>query len=250
MIIGHLVYDTPTLKACAATCFALYNTATPHLHRTVVFREWNLYPANRNLETRFDPLQPLTELGLLPLAKELDFRRTFNANRWVTPAVFDSSCFRAMVNLQELKIADLDFFKFPIGFGESLGHFAPTLRSVSLSYPNGTRRQLLDFFRLFPKLDDVEILCYGARQETYEALDSQLVPISGGLRGQLTLYRFGEKGLLKDMIVAFGGMRFTSMDLLVVQGMQLLVEACAGTLETLRICPDDTLDLGKGFLIF
>ena len=213
MVIGHLVYDTPTLKACAATCFALYNVATPHLHRTVVFREWNLYPTNTNSETRFDPLQSLSELGLLPLAEELEFRRTFNANRWVVPVLFDSSYFRAMVNLQ---IADLDFFKFPIGFGGSLGHFAPTLRSISLSHPNGTRRQLLDFFRLFPKLDDLEILYYGARQEIYEALDSQLVPISGGLRGQLTLYAFGEKGLLEDMIVAFGGMRFTSMDLFAV----------------------------------
>ena len=47
------------------------------------------------------------------------------------------------------------------------------------------------------------------------------------------------------MIVAFGGMGFTSMGLLAVRGTQLLAEARADALETLHICSDDTLDLGK-----
>ena len=194
------------------------------------------------------------KLRLLPFIRELNFNGTFTGRPWVTPAVFDSRnmrYFRAMVNLQEITIVDLNFTKFPVGFGEHLGHFAPTLRSVALSCPYGTRRQLLDFFRLFPKLDDIKVSCYSARGEVYEALDTPIVPISGGLRGRLTLKLFEEDGpgLLEDTIAAFGGMRFTSMDLWRTRGIQLLLETCADTLETLRICPEEIYSC-EGFFIY
>ena len=38
IIIAHLAYDAPILKACAATCSSWYNVASPHLHHTVTFR--------------------------------------------------------------------------------------------------------------------------------------------------------------------------------------------------------------------
>ena len=144
--------------------------------------------------------------------------------------------FRAMVNLQELKIVALDFSKFPVGLGECLGHFSPTLRSVSLDIPWGTRRQLLDFFMLFPMLEDIEILRYSALQQ-YQVPDSQLVPAGGGPRGQLILwYTFDDEELLRDMADTFGGMRFTSMDLRDnLRGIGFLLKACAHTLETLRL---------------
>ena len=238
MIINHLTYDIPTLKACAATCFTWYNVTLPHLHDTLILREWLLHPSKNVRKIHPNPLPALHQLGLLPLIKRLQFRGVMLMKYWVTPVVFDSrnmQYFRAMVNLQELRIADLDFSKFPAGFGEHLGHFSPTLRSIALDRPNGSRRQLLGFFMLFPALDDIEISSYYARQDWHEALASKITPIGGGLQGRLTLHTFAGEGLLKDMIVAFGGFRFTSMDLQNVQGMSLLLEACANTLETLRL---------------
>jgi hypothetical protein len=247
MIILHLTFDTPTLKACTATCSSWYNVTTPYLHRTLTLREWPFEASFNHRNRRLDPLPSSFRLGLLPLVKKLLFGRAVPVDRWVVPAIFDSRSmqyFRAMVNLQELKIMDLDFSKFPEGFEEHLGHFSPTLRSVALNWPHGTRRQLLNFFRLFPKLNDIEISCYAARRE-FGAHESQIVPVSGGLRGRLTLKMFGEEGLLKDIAAAFGGMRFTSLDLHNAQGTQLLLEACADTVETLRWHPDDTYDFGK-----
>lgn len=61
-------------------------------------------------------------------------------------------------------------------------HVATSIPGPPKRRPPATTR----FFRLFPELDGAEVLCYGARQEYYEALDSQLAPIGGGLRGQLT----------------------------------------------------------------
>jgi hypothetical protein len=242
MIIAYLINDIPTLKACAATCFTWYNVAVPHIHHTLTFRERSTRASRNHLHKYFGPLASLYTLGLLPFVKQVQFGRAALTVPWVGPGIFDPQSmrhFRALVNLQDLTIADLDFFNFPMGARRYFGHFAPTLRSVALSRPEGTRQQLLDFFRLFPKLDDIKISHYHERPEAHEALDTQLVPITGGLRGRLTLKRFGDQGLLEDIIVAFGGMRFTSMDLRNVRGMQFLLEACADTLETLRIYPDD-----------
>jgi len=241
MIVAHLKYDTPTLKACVATCFSWYNIAAPHLHRTLtlVLRERN---SIKRWKRPSNPLPILFKLGLLPFVRDLEFEGSLVLGIWDGPAAFSSKnmrFFRAMVNLQKLTIAGLDFSKFPRGLGEQLGCFAPTLRSVALSRPDGTRRQILDFFRLFPKLDDVKISDYDTIQIGYRALDGQLAPVGGGLRGRLTLNVFGEEGLLEDMVIAFGGMRFSSMDLRQARGMQFLFKNCAETLEKLRIYPED-----------
>lgn len=156
--------------------------------------------------------------------------------------------FGALENVQELAIADLDFSQFPAGLEEYFGRFLHTLRSVALSSPRGTCRQLLDFLRLFPQLDDIKISHYRSRAETHEELDARSVLTRGGLRGRLTLVKFDEEGLLEDIAAAFGGMQFTSMDLLNVRWMEFLLEACADTLETLRIYLDDMSRDCKGVL--
>ena len=48
-----------------------------------------------------------------------------------------------------------------------------------------------------------------------------------------------EVGLLEEMIEVFGGVRFRHMDLYYVDGISLLLGACAETLETLRFYPTD-----------
>jgi hypothetical protein len=236
MIMAHLTYDPQTLKACVTTCSAWYNIAAPHLHRTLTLRQWDADSSHTYLK----PLEYLHKLELLPFVQKVQFERGIFGTPWVNPAIFDSESiqyFGALENLQGLAIADLEFFKFPMGVGEYFGHFSPGLRSVALSSPRGTRRQLLDFFRLFPKLEDIKILHYHTWVGAIDAVATPIVPIKGELRGRLTLKNFGDEELLKEIIVAFGGMRFTSMDLDDALGMQLLLDACADTLETVHIHP-------------
>ena len=233
MITAHLTYDTTTLRACAATCFTWYNVASPHLHHTLTLR--SQCP---------ELLSSVHDLGLLRFVKQVRFEKCGRSSRapWVTPGVLGSRGMQhldSLVNLQDLTIADLDLSKFPEGAGAYFGHFAPTLRSVALGYPRGTRRQLLAFLMLFPNLDDINISYYGVRTNADEVLDPQLIPIKEGLRGRLILKNIRDEGLLKGMIVAFGGIRFTFIDLRNVRGTRLLLEACADTLETAHICLDD-----------
>lgn len=237
MIIAHLAYDTRTLKVCAATCFMWYNIAIPHLHHTLKFRQWSKDDSRKYLH----PLESLHKLDLLSFVKQVQFSKALFGTLWISPAIFDFEklqYFRAMENLQDLTIPDLDFSKFPMGPVEYFGHFSPTLRSVALIAPKGARQQVLGFLKLFPKLDDVKISDY--RAWTEEALDTLPALMEGTLRGRLTLENLDDEVLLKDMIVAYGGMQFTSMDLHHVQGIQLVLEACADTLETVCIRLDGT----------
>ena len=102
-------------------------------------------------------------------------------------------------------------------------------------------------FRLSPLLDDIKVWQYSPVSEEYKLLDNQQAPVRGGLRGRLKLHNLDDEGLLQDMVVAFEGMRFTSMDLLGVRGMQFFLETCAHTLETLCLHPEDSLYSCKRF---
>ena len=69
---------------------------------------------------------------------------------------------------------------------------------------------------------------------------TRLSPLSiPPLRGWLRLVRITKEDLVKDMVILFGGLRFRHMDLFEVSCSQLLLNECAGTLETLRLYPTD-----------
>ena len=207
MIIAHLAYDIPTLKACAATCFCWYNVVFPHLHHTVIFR--NRTPGTPH--PLLNMLLSLYRLGLLPFVKKAQFINEPPKIHFIDSTIFNSRnmrYFRALTNLQYLVIEDLDFYSFAyMGFQNHFGHFSPTLRSVALIAPQGSRRRILDFLRLFPKLDDIKICGYRHDSRDHGSFDGFLTPIEGGLRGELYLKNFYDQGLLRDIIAAFGGMR-------------------------------------------
>jgi hypothetical protein len=154
--------------------------------------------------------------------------------------------FRALTNLQYIAFKDMGFYSFAfLGFQKHFGHFSPTLRSVALITPRGSCRRILDFLRVFPKLNDIKICGHRHEGRVHGSFDGFLTPIEGGLRGELYLKNFNDQGLLRDIIAAFGGMRFTSMYLENVDGVPLLLKACADTLETVCMHPRAELDYRK-----
>ena len=103
MIIFDLVYDALGLKPCTVTCFVWYTVVAPHFHRTLDLE------LRKAIITRKDPkyLTALHELGLSSLVKKVQL-----------PEIFDSESLRyfsALVNVQDLFITSLDFFKFTLG---------------------------------------------------------------------------------------------------------------------------------------
>ncbi|KAF9645592.1 hypothetical protein BDM02DRAFT_3262827 [Thelephora ganbajun] len=234
IIITHLVYDTPSLKACAATCFVWYIVAAPHLHHTLSLKRWNAMTTREDL----NPLVALHKLGLLPLVKKVQFRGGSYTNSWTIPEIFKSEGLRhfsELVNVQELMIVDLEFSGSTLGIESHFAHLSPTLKSTTVIGSSCRPRQFLDFLRLFPRLDNIRIACYDYHgvTEAHNTPDTQRAPTQGSLRGKLILNGPVDPRLLEEIVASFEGVRFVYMDLDNIAGGQLLLDTCAETLQTL-----------------
>ena len=198
-----------------------------------------------------NPLVALHELGLLPLVKKVQFPSGKYRRPWMVPEIFTSGKlphFSTLTSVQDLVIADMGFSEFTSGTEDYFGHFSPTLRSIALLDPRGTHRQLLDLLRLFPNLDNIKIVRYDSGLEAHDTVDTQRAQIRGSLRGKLELDKVWDQKLLEEIIASFGGMGFVFMDLTAVEGVQLILDACAETLQTLRFRPESLLHSCKRFL--
>jgi len=241
MIVANLTNSTRSLLACSLTCRSWYIAAVPHLHHTLTTSTWYMCEYAK-LEWP-KPLRNAHRLGLLPFVKKFQIqRRDPQFFSGFSPKRFNCWTLRhflALTNVQELGIDHLDIPSFMSSIQLYFGHFLPTLRSLALGEPKGTRRQIIYFIGLFRHLEDLKILYDKPDPQEGPEGDVTLIPsFIPPLRGQLTMCSTGV-GLSKDMINLFGGIRFRYLDIFNVSGTQPLLGACAGTLETLRLYPND-----------
>lgn len=245
MIIAHIFYDTRSLLACCLTCYSWYIAAVPHLHQTLITP---YYSEPRDSKCWWDDsFQRMCTLGLFPLVKKFHFRGTQYPTLVkpvpFSPKLFDRRILRqfsALTNVQELGIDYLDIPSFMSKIRRYFGHFLPTVRSLSLKNPKGSRRQVIFFIGCFQHLEDLKLL-YDRDQSQEEPVDdlTPVPPYTPPLRGRLTMTCITRVGILEDMIGSFGGIRFRHMDLFDVDRMRLLLDACGNTLESLRLYPSD-----------
>ena len=247
MIIIRLIYDTHSLLACSLVCYSWYIVAVPYLHHTLTLTN-GLRVKRRRMWPY--PLIYAYRLGLLPLVKKFQIYEGFPVGLYrLSPQQFNPCLlyrFWALKHVQELDIEYLDIPAFMPRIRQCFGHFMPTVRSLCLREPKGCHRQILYFVGSFQHLEDLELLfeCTSYLLRREQKNDLTLVPpFAPPLRGRLMVTFLKEVGLLKEMIELFWGIRFRHMDLFYVDGMSLLLDACAETLETLRFYLTD--DRGK-----
>ena len=239
MIIAHILLDTPTLKACSTTCRSWYIAIVPHLHHTLTLRDQTSGPVCGG----FKRLRKLAKARLLPFVKRLWIQQ--HLDTWFLPKNFSArslSYFSALTNLQELGVDGLGLHAFTPQAQLYFGHFAPTLRSLILRRPRGTRSELICFLGLFQNLDDLKLV-YDYNLVREMAPGTAPVPRSApSLRGRLVLMHWiGEQHFLRDLSALSGGLRFRYVDMIDVERgcARLLLESCAESLETLRLYPVD-----------
>ena len=238
IIISCLIFDMPSLRACTLTCYSWYIAAVPHLH-------YNLFIGSGIRGRKFrwpNPLRRMGRLGLLPFVKTF-YVRGYNRHDAFSSKRFNCCIIRrfsALTNVRRLMIDYLDIPSFMPRIRRYFRHFLPTVRELCLKEPKGSRRQIIYFIGLFEHLEDIDLLYDGPNFRGEPADDLTLTPsFTPPLGGQLRLTHFRRVGLLKDMIDLFGGIRFCSMDFFDVDGMPLLLGACAKTLKTLMLWPSD-----------
>jgi len=180
-------------------------------------------------------------LGLLPLVRELHVVNGY-PYIWLSKGLFNRNVLRPFLtftNVRELEIDFLDIPSFLPGIRRYFGHFPPTVRSLTLREPRGSRREIIYFIGLFQHLQDLK-LCYDVAKPEEPADDLTMTPsFIPPLQGWLTLFCLRRVDLLKDMIDLFGGIRFRYMHLRNVDGMRFLLGACAKTLEVVVLDPTD-----------
>ena len=238
IIVAYLFWDMRSLRACTMTCYSWYTAAVPHLHRILAIKT-----CSRVRKSQWPkPLRGMHTLGLLPLVRCLRVYGRTNDNVGLSPTLFDHRIlhqFSALTNIRELEVEYLDIPNFIPQIRRYFGHFLPTLRSLGLREPRGSDRQTLYFVGLFQHLQDLGFIYSGVHLREQPAVDLTLVPcFVPPLQGRLRM-RFTTVGLLRDMIVLFGGIRFWQMRLFHVEGMRLLLDAGAETLKDLALEPRD-----------
>ena len=235
VIVAHLVYDLPALKACSLTCRSWYIVAFPHIHHTIVLGRNGYYG-------RPKPLSELHELGLIPLIKEIRVRQA--GIPWFTPQVFrqrDFRHFHAFANVHALRLQSLEIYRFIPRIERYFEHLLPTLRSITLFKPYGTPRQLSHFLSYFSNLDNIGIRGIFTNVPNATDPDRKHAPFSAPkLRGQLTLVDFPWAETWTHLITSCGGLGFRHMCLYSVADCAgVLLDACAETLETVRFNASD-----------
>ena len=238
MIIGHLAYDTPSLRACTLTCYSWYIAAAPDLH-------YNFCISNEFWGPKYrwpNALGHMHKLGLLPLVRTFWFRGD-NDDDALSLKRFNRHTLRqfsALTNVRRLVITYLDIPSFMPRIQQYFGHFPQTVQELYLRAPRGSHRQIIYFIGLFEHLEDLEFHDLLGFPEEEPTDDLTLTPLFvPPLRGGLRLLGFRRVGLLKDIIDLFGGIRFRRMEIYDVDGVPLLLDACAKTLETLTLYPTD-----------
>ena len=258
MITAYLACDIRSLRACTMTCRTWYIAATPHLYHTLAIRTNPWYEKSR-WPAR---LWLMDYHGLLPSVRRFLICGCYDHNVKLSPMLLSWCTLVPVVSftsLQELEIEYLDIPSFVPTIRWAERYILPTarfltlvkpeeswedicilpaLRSLILREPKGSCRQIIYFIGLFQHLEDLELMCVTVEPE--QADDAVFVPLfTPPLRGRLTAEHITRVDLLKDMINLFGGVRFRYMRLLKVDGMELLLDACAETLEDVVLDPTD-----------
>ena len=240
MIIAHLTHDIRTLKMCSLTCRSWYTIAVPHIHHTLVL--------GRGIHHNgLKPLSKLHGLGLIPFVQEIRLERLLGMGNWFMPRAFGRRSLRyfsALSNVHTLRLQRLEICRFIPQIERYFGQFSPTLRSIVLSEPFCSPRQLSHFLSFFPGLDDIKIWGLSPSQIVP---DATFVPSSPPKpRGRLALGAFLWVETWARFIASCGGLRFHYMELWASRSCELaLLEACAETLETLRFHATDRIQSGS-----
>ena len=234
MIVAQLIRELSALMACSLTCRSWYIAAAPHLHHTLTLREGR-YSSGRD---KLKPLSKLDGLGLMPLVREIRVEQS-GMGSWFIPQALnppDLRYFSAFTNVHTLRLQGMEIDRFIPKIERCFGHFSPTLRSITLVKSRCTPQQLAHFLSLFSNLDNVELQHAIIIIPTSEPRN--LVPFSAPppkLRGRLVLYDFHWVETWTHLVALCGGLRFRHIDLCKEASCApVLLEACAGTLETLR----------------
>jgi len=219
-ILGCLLGDLCSLKACSLTCKRLFGATRPLIHQHLVIdsrlyhskpKLW-LFGRRKKDPGPFERLIDADRLGVLPYTRHLIFKAKFP---------YSSTCFdpsdlqehlpriRSITKLHTLTLQSFPVSQFYPVVGEYFGAFFSTLRHLDMRNTHATVQQLLYFVCQFPLLEDLTIVV-----SYWEYINHRVPTItqSPPLRGKLVLVRPASLGLFEGLAALPGGLNFHSVE--------------------------------------
>ena len=220
-IVNHVVFmlrdDLKSLKACSLTCKAMFVSTRCVIHRNIrlswkrnldlfTIPERQRYTLGEHPGVPVRVLSEISAYGLLSYARHLytPLHRNF------TPADLQPfNDFQRFDRIQELDIYWLHTPNSLETFDTYFTNIVPTLRSLHLNTPMGDTRDILDFIRRFPHLNDFTLKMppgnpYGWR--TWESAPSPIIKKMPPFRGRLKLTNIDkQRGHLPQQLTSLLG---------------------------------------------
>jgi len=241
--------DTEALKSLSLTCKALSRPAKLFIHRTLYLTSWSGDSILFNIPSRWNIFKELPALGKRGLLQHTRHLSVFLPHDplFVHDLQPHVRHLHALTNLRSLKTRWLDIPSFIPKMEEYFGAFLGTLQSLELECPRGDHKRILYFVCRFPSLRDLKIsgvlgysesMCDGGRCFDIKTsppldgtldlrMDMEMGTASGCIDGHL---------ILSDLVALPSGLKFRTLKFSRCTGnnLQLLVDACAPTLECME----------------
>jgi hypothetical protein len=240
-IMDMLRGDFRTLTACSLTCKAMFVSTRHHIHHTLrlIVRK-NMSFLAQGERIRYDAelryMSFLGERGLLHYTRQVYIRIP---GRFTPHALLPHlHYFQSLDRVHTLTIEHYYPITWANHFETCFSHFYPTLTSLTLRFPLGYYRLLLQFALQFPKLENLCLEWHEERTDpdlTLPFITNKSPPLRGHLRlvGIDTVVKL-PMDFLRELP---NGINFRSVELEEYFGRtaQDLVDGCARTLEDLTI---------------
>ena len=255
-IFSHL--DMDAFKSCTLTCKALSCLAKPFVHQTLYLTPRPGDPTGSRipgLRNELNGLSALSERNLLQHTRHLSMSLPRNP-LFAHDLQPHTQQFRAIANLRSLETRWLDTPSFIPKMEEYFGTFLGSLQSLEMDSPRGDHKQILYFVCQFPNLRDLKI---NGLQDYSHAMRNGGphfdIRTSPPLNGTLDLRPSTNQGstwphlmdgrfawsdsrdpqhILGNLVTLPSGLKFRVLKLSGCNNLQLLVDACAPTLERME----------------
>ena len=241
--------DTRALKSCSLTGKALSHSTKPFLHRILSLtpRYWG--PAKSNIPGYWNELEGLPTLGERGLLKYTRHILVFLPYCTLLSAHMLQPHIRhlhALTNLRSLEVRWLDAPSFMPRMEKYFGAFLESLESLELVFPRGDHKQILFFICQFRNLRDLTInTVQGYSHSRHDGGPHFDIELSPPLDGILDLRLDADTGpeidlmsaqsILCSLATLSSGLKFRTLKLSKPRhGLQVLVDACAPTLECME----------------
>ena len=243
--------DIKALKSCSLTGKALSCSTKPFLHRTLNLTHRSGILQESNAPGRWNELEGLPILGkrgLLQHIRHLSIVLSTHGPLFAHDLEPHIQHLHTLTNLTNFKVSSLDTPSFVPKMEEYFGAFLGTLRSLELEFPRGDHEQILYLICQFPNLRDLKINDVNGHINSMRNGGPRpdiktSPPLDGTLDFRLGIYTesesdsMGAQLILSSLAALPSGLKFRTLKVseCTDNNLQLLVDACAPTLERMEL---------------